>query len=159
MASIKIRTEGLDGIVKKVELAASKAALIVAEQAEKDTRIFTPARNLSLANRTGSKQKRKIASLRSRSSKESKKAREAGEAQIIYPGPYARYLYYGKLMVDPETGSAWARKGASKVKTDRNLVFNRSVHSKAQSHWFEASKAQNKEKWVRVAKKAVKNEL
>lgn len=162
MASIKVRAEGFDQIVNRIHAAAEKAALIVAEQAEKDTRIYVPARNLSMANRTSTTSKgakRKIPSIRSRSIKESKQAREAGEAKIIYPGPYAQYLYNGKLMVDPETGSAWARKGASKVKTDKNLVFGQGVHSKAQSHWFEASKAQNKEKWVRVAKKAVKHEL
>lgn len=78
---------------------------------------------------------------------------------IVYPGPYARYLYYGKLMVDPTTGSSYAPKGGTKVVTDKNLVFSKSMHAQAQSHWFEASKAQNLEKWVRVADKAVKDEL
>lgn len=75
---------------------------------------------------------------------------------VVYPGPYARYLYYGKLMVDPNTGSSWASSGATKVLTDRDLVFNTSMHAQAQSHWFEASKAQNMNKWERVAAKAVK---
>ena len=74
---------------------------------------------------------------------------------VVYPGPYARYLYYGKLMVDPDTGSPWAKKGATKVLTDRNLVFSQAMHPNAQAHWCEASKAQNIEKWVRVAQKAV----
>lgn len=78
------------------------------------------------------------------------------ENQIIYPGPYARYLYYGKLMVDPATGSSYAQKGATKVLADKNLVFNKAMHSKAQDHWFEASKAENMNKWLRVAGKAVK---
>ena len=58
-------------------------------------------------------------------------------------------------MVDPETGSAWAKKGATKVLTDRNLVFNTTVHGQAQSHWFEASKAQNLGKWENVMQEAV----
>ena len=29
-------------------------------------------------------------------------------------GPYARFLYMGKVMVDPETGSPWARPKAKK---------------------------------------------
>mgnify|MGYP007115459530 FL=1 len=62
-------------------------------------------------------------------------------------------------MVDPETGSTYAPKGGTKVLTDKNLVFNTSGHSQAQSHWFEASKAENLEKWIRVADKAVKNGL
>lgn len=76
---------------------------------------------------------------------------------VIYPGPMSRYLYYGKLMVDPNTGSAWAKKGVKKVKAlpEKDLVFNTSVHADAQAFWFEASKAQNIEDWVRVAGKAV----
>ena len=75
---------------------------------------------------------------------------------IVYPGPYARFLYYGKVMVDPNTGSTYAPEGGTKVVTDRNLVFTQTVHPQAQSHWFEASKAQNLDKWIRVAEKAVK---
>lgn len=33
---------------------------------------------------------------------------------IIYAGPYARYLYYGKIMVAPKTGSPYAYLGAIK---------------------------------------------
>lgn len=62
-------------------------------------------------------------------------------------------------MVDPATGSSYAPKGTTKVLTDKNLVFNKAMHSQAQSHWFEVSKAQNLEKWLRVAKKAVTDEL
>lgn len=59
-------------------------------------------------------------------------------------------------MVDPNTGSAYAPKGGTKVVTDRNLVFTQAVHRQAQDHWFEASKAQNMEKWLHTADKAVK---
>ena len=77
---------------------------------------------------------------------------------VVYPGPYARYLYYGKLYVDPLTGSAYARKGVTKVPAvpEKNLIFHRAGTC---SHWFEASKAQNMEKWMRVAEKAVKRDL
>ena len=122
----------LSGIEAKIKERAAKAEEVVAWQVRKDTSPFVPALTGSLDQRT----------------------RVVGNT-VIYPGPYARYLYYGKLMVDPETGSAWASNGASKVLTDRNLVFNTSVHPQAQSHWFEASKAQNLEKWIRVAEKAV----
>lgn len=135
MANLKFNVDatGVDDIKLKIAEKASKAAHTLAIQAEKDTEPFVPARTLSLSNRT----------------------KVVGDS-IIYPGPYSRYLYNGKLMVDPETGSAWARKGATKVLTDKNLVFSQSVHPQAQSHWFEASKAQNINKWVRVANKAVK---
>lgn len=83
------------------------------------------------------------------------------EDTIIYPGPYARFLYYGKLMIDPDTGSAWAPKGATKVidPGGRNLDIKKNHHSKAQAHWFEASKAQNLEKWKRVAGRVMKREF
>lgn len=54
---------------------------------------------------------------------------------------------------------SYAQKGSTKVLTDKNLVFNKAMHGQAQSHWFEASKAENLEKWVRVSDKAVKHDL
>lgn len=113
--------------------AADKAEHAVAIQVQKDTSPYVPALTGSLDQRT----------------------RVEGDA-VIYPGPYARYPYYGKLMVDPETGSSYAKKGATKVLTDKDLVFSKAMHSQAQSHWFEASKAENLEKWIRIADKAVK---
>lgn len=119
-------------IVAKLTNNRGKAAHAIAVQAQKDTEPFTPALTGSMSQRT----------------------RVIGN-EIIYPGPYARYLYYGKVMVDPNTGSAFAPKGQHKVLTDKNLVFNTSMHGQAQSHWFEASKAENLEKWARVAAKVM----
>ena len=62
-------------------------------------------------------------------------------------------------MVNPETGSTYAPKGGTKVLTDKNLVFTKYFHNHAQSHWFEASKAQNLKEWREVAAKALKQEL
>lgn len=121
---------------KKLEKAGPKAAHAVAVQIQKDTEPFVPARNKSLVNRT-----------------------QVVDNMVIYPGPYARFLYYGKLMIDPDTGSAWARKGATKEVTGKDLDIKTDVHGQAQSHWFEASKAMNKKKWAKVAEKAVKREL
>lgn len=123
----------LSGIGPMLRNASDKAQTAVAIQAQKDTSPYVPALTGSLDQRT-----------------------RVDENQIIYPGPYARYLYYGKLMVDPTTGSSYAPKGATKVLTDKNLVFNKAMHSQAQDHWFEASKAENMNKWLRVAGKAVK---
>lgn len=110
----------------------TKAEHILALQVQKDTKPFVPFLTGSLDERT-----------------------KVEGNTIIYPAPYARFLYYGKVMIDPDTGSTWAPKGWKKVVTDRNLVFTTDFHPQAQSHWFEASKAQNKEKWLRVAEKAV----
>lgn len=138
-----VDASGVDGIKEKIALACTKAEHIVAIQAAKDTAPFTPMQTGSLNIRT----------------------RVDGNT-IIYPGPYARYLYYGKVMVD-EAGNGPRRfvdkegneiirfqKGSKLHATDRDLVFNKTAHAKAQSHWFEASKAQNLERWKRIAGKA-----
>ena len=132
MLKFTVHTD-LSGIGPMLRNASNKAQHAVAIQAQKDTSPYVPALTGSLDQRT-----------------------RVDENKIIYPGPYARYLYYGKLMVDPATGSSYAPKGATKVLTDKNLVFNKAMHSQAQAHWFEASKAENMDKWLRVAGKAVK---
>lgn len=123
-------------MMKKLRQAGPRAEHAVAVQIEKDTEPFVPALTKSLVNRT-----------------------QVVDSSVIYPGPSARMLREGKLMIDPNTGSVWARKGATKVVTGKDLKFNHSVHSKAQSHWDEASKAQNLDKWVRVAGRAMDREL
>ena len=136
MLKFSVKADGFDELQEKLTQACTKAEHIVATQVWKDTSQYVPFLTGSLDQRT----------------------RVDGN-EIIYPGPYARFLYYGKVMVDPETGSTYAKKGATKVLTDKNLEFNKAGHNQAQSYWFEASKAENLKKWIRVADKAVKNEL
>lgn len=124
------------GLMKKLHAAGPRAAHAVAVQVEKDTEPFVPAQTKSLVDRT-----------------------QVVDSSVVYPGPYARLLYNGKLMIDPDTGSAWARKGATKIVTGKDLDIKKDVHSQAQAHWFEASKAQNMEKWERVAGRVVNREL
>lgn len=124
---------GMEAIKDKLAESCTRAESIVGQQVIKDTAPFVPALTGSLTIRT----------------------RLDGN-RIIYPGPYARFLYYGKVMVDPQTGSTFAPKGGTKVLTNRDLVFSKAMHPQAQSHWFEASKAQNLDKWIRIAEKAVK---
>lgn len=71
-------------------------------------------------------------------------------AQVVFPGPYARFLYGGKVMVDPVTGSPWARKGAKKVLTDRSLQYSQPL---ATDHWFDEAQAQHGEYWIKEVKK------
>lgn len=107
---------------------ASKAETWLANEVLKDTTPYVPALTESLSNR----------------------AHVEGK-YVVYPGPYARYLYLGKVMEGPPAGP--------KHETDRNLVFNKTVHAQAQAFWFEASKAQNLPKWVKGAEKVMKDEL
>ena len=74
-----------------------------------------------------------------------------GSGSIKYNSPYARYQYYGKLMVSSITGSAYATAGESKVLTDKDLVYNKSAHPLAGRFWFERMKADHKEQILRGA--------
>ena len=64
-----------------------------------------------------------------------------GEGVVQWIAPYARYIYYGKVMRGPKYGPKYA--------TDKDLHINKSEHSQAQACWFEAAKAQNKSIWIR----------
>ncbi len=118
---------------------ASKLESAMTWQIMKDTARFVPALTLSLTNRT----------------------RVIGNT-IVYPGPYARYLYYGKVMVNaatgkgpmyiPEVGYRWPR-GAILKPTNRNLQFTKTVHRDATDHWMDISKQQNMKKWEKMAKR------
>ena len=132
MMLFNVTTTVSTSFAEKFADLTDRAAHVVAQQIRKDTAPYVPFLTGSLDNRT----------------------RVVGNT-VIYPGPYARFLYYGKVMVDPNTGSTWAPKGGTKVVTDKNLVFTTDFHPQAQAFWFEASKAQNKEKWVAVAQRAV----
>lgn len=119
-------------VAQRMGQGSPKAAHALAMQMARDTEPYVPARTKSLANRT-----------------------RVDGGTIIYPGPYAHYLYVGKLHVYPP-GSVKAPFGANKVLTDIDLNISTAVHSKAQSHWFEASKAQNLPRWKLFAEKEVK---
>lgn len=124
---------------------ATEAEKILAVQVEKDTRKYVPALTGSLMQRT----------------------RVEGNL-VIYPAPYSRMLYYGKKMVDSQTGKGARmiptgsgevifryRKGATLVPSAQDLVFNRSVNPMAQARWCEVSKSANLQKWKEVARKAM----
>lgn len=117
--------------IEKWKARVERARETLANEALKDTDQFVPKLTGSLSGR----------------------ARAAGDS-IIYPGPYAQYLYHGKLMVDPETGSSYARKGSTKTLTSKPINVAKS-NPRAQPEWFEASKALNLEKWKRAFAKEV----
>lgn len=75
---------------------------------------------------------------------------------IVYNVPYARFLYYGFVMIGHKTHRAWAKRGETKVKTNRKLQYGK-VHPMACSHWFERSKALYKDNWLKIAKKVYRN--
>lgn len=146
--TVKVNIEDW-GIQTKLASAASRAEHAVAVQAAKDTDPYVPMRTGRLKN--------------------SANPNKVKDNVIIYPGPYARYLYYGKVMVNAATGKGPMhftdkkgneviafRKGTKLRATGRDLNIRPNRTSPfAQAFWFEASKRQNLDKWKRVAAKAV----
>ena len=124
MIEFNVRTGGIEKIAYRLHERASKAEVWLANEVLKDTRPYAPALTESLSNRA-----------------------HVEGSTVVYPGPYARYLYYGKVMKGPPQGPKYA--------TDKNLVYTKTVHPQAQSYWFEASKAQNMQKWERGVKKNI----
>lgn len=70
--------------------------------------------------------------------------------EIVTRAPQARYLFYGKAMVDSETGKGPAnipgvgprwRKGAVLKATERDLTYDRSKNPMAGPRWDEALSA------------------
>lgn len=74
-----------------------------------------------------------------------------GSGRIFYASPYARFQYYGFVMVSQLTGSPYARQGESKVLTTRPLTYSQARHPKAQRRWFEVMKQDKKEAILRGA--------
>lgn len=75
----------------------------------------------------------------------------AGTGKVVAAAPpMGRFLYEGKVMVDPVTNSPWARPGAKKVVTDRDLKYS---NPKATPHWFDTAKDKHGKSWVKLVKK------
>ncbi len=129
MLKFTVYTDISDVLRRKIDEAALQAELATVNQIEKDTRPFVPMLTGSLVNRTTT----------------------IDQEFIIYPGPYARYLYYGKVMKGPLHGPKYA--------TDKNLVYTKQHNPKAQDRWFEKSKAQNLDAWLKTAKRTVIRDL
>ena len=62
---------------------------------------------------------------------------KVGSGKVVYNTPYAKYQYYGKLMVGK----------APKTLTNKDLQYQ-SGDSKRGSFWFERSKADNLDAWL-----------
>lgn len=119
-----VKTSGLEEIDHKIAALASKAEITLATQIQKDTEQFVPKLTGSQLDKT-----------------------YVDGNMVVYKGPYARYLYYGKVMEGPKYGPKHA--------TDKDLVYTQRSGANPQSHWFEASKSQNLDKWLRGVKKQI----
>lgn len=71
--------------------------------------------------------------------------------RIVWSGPYARFLYNGKVMVGVKSRKAWANKGEIKETINKALSYGKK-HPLAGSEWYLRSKDKNKSKWVKLTK-------
>lgn len=86
-----------------------------------------------------------------------------GEVYLYPPySDYGHYQYEGIKYVDPEYGIGafydpdygfWSRKGVKKEPSNEPLFYGRDT---AEAHWDEAAYRDNKKKWEKVAKRALK---
>ena len=65
-----------------------------------------------------------------------------GSGRVSWTAPYARYLYYGKVMVPSPFGGP-------KILTNRNLKFYGG--GKRGAFWFERAKEVHKDRWIKGA--------
>ena len=59
--------------------------------------------------------------------------------EIKYISPYAKYQYYGKLML-AKNGSAWAKLGEKKVSTSKNLRISHFWYRSTLGQTYDAKK-------------------
>lgn len=69
-----------------------------------------------------------------------------GGKKVIFPGPFGRFQYMGKVMIGEHSRSPWARKGEKKVVTNRPLTYSR---AEATAFWFETAKENDCDAWVK----------
>lgn len=75
----------------------------------------------------------------------------AGSGEVVAAAPpYGRFLYNGKVMVDPVTGSPYARKGAKKKVTNKDIKY---TNPKATPRWFETAKQKHGDDWIKQIKR------
>jgi hypothetical protein len=70
------------------------------------------------------------------------------DGYLIYPGVYAHFLWEGLLYIDPDTGSAWARLGVTKERTETPLEYTLDHNPLAGARWVERAAADNLPKWI-----------
>lgn len=77
----------------------------------------------------------------------------AGSGTVVAAAPpMGRFLYEGKVMVDEQTGSPWARPGAKKIVTEKELDYFKGHHPEVTDHWFDTAKDKHGKSWIRAVK-------
>ena len=74
---------------------------------------------------------------------------------LVWDIIYARFLYYGKLMLGVSSHSAWAKKYERKVATNTDLKY-RKLRPQAGPYWFERRKPGRIQKWLKILETEVR---
>lgn len=123
--------------VDELEGKFSNAQYVLDEIIKNDTEPYVPFRTGALSNTVN--------------------MTESGSGKVVYYGPQARYLYEGKLMVSPTTGSSYAALGEKKKLTETYLQYDRTAHPLAGAMWYDRAEKVNRERWVKAAREGFKN--
>lgn len=93
-------------------------------------------------------------------------ATQLGSGSVVYPGPYARYLYFGEVMgpnipvFEDDSGEPtrfFSPTGQKKHLTGRSLQYSKEMNPLAGSFWFERMKADHMGDILREAKNVAGN--
>lgn len=78
----------------------------------------------------------------------------AGSGKVVAAAPpMGWFLYEGKVMVGERTKSAFAAKGERKEVVERQLNYSRHANPNVTDHWFDTSKKNHGDVWVKKTKK------
>ncbi len=95
-------------------------------------------------------------------------ATEIGSGKVVYPGPYAHYMYYGEIygpnipVFDDDSGTPtrfFSPPGRKKHPTGRELQYKKDVNPLAGSFWFERMKADHLQEIIKEAEDAAKGKV
>lgn len=75
---------------------------------------------------------------------------------LLWVSPYARYLYYGLLMVDPITMSPWAEEGVRKILTEVPLNYSKGEACKL---WCEKAFSEYGEEWRKMIEDKIRENI
>ena len=90
-----------------------------------------------------------------------------GSGRIVFPGPYAHYLYYGEVygpnipIFEDDSGiptTYRSPKNKKKYPTGRALKIKTDKNPHATSHWWEAAKANHMNDILEEARKAARGD-
>ncbi len=77
--------------------------------------------------------------------------------EIKYNSPHGHFIYQGKIMIDPQTKSTYARKDVRKVYSGGILDLKHNKNPLASKKWDKAAEPVQKPKLIRSMQKLIDN--